>query len=69
MRDSMSVAWTPAPRHGNGGTGRGNEAGTLEDDDSTITCQPITVLSDGEEGKSVPREVNMRNGQASVSDN
>jgi hypothetical protein len=37
------------------------------DDDSMVTGQPVTVLS-GNEGRGIPREVNVRDGQAESMD-
>jgi hypothetical protein len=64
----MSVVQTPAPQHNGGGLGnvRRNKPGML-DDDSTVTGQPFTVFSNGDEdGRQVPRVVNLMEGQAEI---
>jgi hypothetical protein len=62
----MSVVQTPAPRRDGGGlsNAQGHQPGTL-DDELTVTGQPFTVHSNGDnEGRRVPRVVNLMDGQA-----
>jgi hypothetical protein len=64
----MSAAQMLAPQRNSGGfeNTRGNEPGTL-DDGSTVTGQPFTIFSEGEEDdRRVPRVVNLMDGQAEI---
>jgi hypothetical protein len=63
----MSVTRTPPPRRNEGGLGNvgRNEPGTL-DDDSTAAGHAFTVFSNGHDGSTVPRVVNLGEGQAEI---